>query len=531
MNSIAPVESKICAYAACKKEGASQLCGRCFQVNYCNRECQLSAWKADHKASCIHYMKPDALGLSRVHYAVLSGKEDAIPQNVLDRAQEIQFPFNGTLQDVRQLMALPAREGPISLQYQENGHAPKAQTQPEFSARNDGVLFKDGFVIRGENLLKMYRKHPGIPPNAITIDREDPRIKHFEESPPLVFQAEENKSVGNGLCAGQKIKKDEISCLLGGEEGGVEPHTRKAQFYNFAGSDQTKFCGKGALINHGPPNCRRIGILNYKGMPLVTVIVAIRDIEEGEFLHFDYAFNHSLLSKRYYLSPEAYAEAKRFCQQGHFALTKELAASMTQNKEPYLAEMFKYIFSVASLFVRLHVDSTLREKDTAKMIAAPHVQELFSDTFFFKHYSNLLQITQKIKETKDKELIEQISFLADHITQGGFVQALLAMGESKEFSAKTFKNYQLFGTILDQLDCFGEGVLTSNYTPVADRSAESKEEKADLESMGIVKQYKTLPPFLQKKIKDRIQQSYIPALRQRGSRDKEKALIDLEKKL
>ena len=37
----------------CKKKSLSlHKCGKCFKANFCNKECQLSSWKAGHKQEC-----------------------------------------------------------------------------------------------------------------------------------------------------------------------------------------------------------------------------------------------------------------------------------------------------------------------------------------------------------------------------------------------------------------------------------------------------------------------------------------------
>lgn len=74
--------AQMCDFNGCTSE-ATRVCGGCKTAQYCNRACQLAAWKTTHRAECVHAHQARAARKSHLGKEVLVAKPDASTPSLL----------------------------------------------------------------------------------------------------------------------------------------------------------------------------------------------------------------------------------------------------------------------------------------------------------------------------------------------------------------------------------------------------------------------------------------------------------------
>ena len=432
-------------------------CGGCRQIYYCNKKCQILAWQI-HATVCADF-KQDKQGLTSLHHAVLTGKEDQLSKEQKELLNVVRDSFNGTPADLMALMDEPNDNGPLSLSIKKKGKVTPL-TQQQF-VELTGVKFKENFVVTADN-IKDWHVSRGRLLNKEQAKRalmpQDPRVQRFANRQPLLFLIDK-LPLGIGLQAGESIAEGELICLKGGE---------------LQASASLRVAGLGALIPDGPPNCRITYLKHYKGLPYCAVIEAIRPIGKRENLYLNYGPEKYLKPRPYVIRDESYQEVVQFCQTNFYRNVNDTDTTICQN------ELFDYIWTTPSLFILLHLRNVLKVTQTKELLQNGFVRLKFSHLPIFNYYDKILSCIAMVQQ--NKEIISVIEFAQTKLSDTAFMQMLLVM-EGTSCSIDIL-HYQTFGMVFDQV------------IPV------HKNQKLDFSS--ILTKYALLPDQLKKIFKNNI---------------------------
>lgn len=450
----------ICGNGKCGKT-ALQMCGRCESVRYCSRECQLAAHKT-HKQGC-------------------------------------------------SFLRVPAPEGDIGWQFMEADGSVHSMTQEEFlKLTGDRAKFKTEPYATKES-VRHFRTHPqhlsALEQKAgHNIKNEDPRVAEFEKKPPILYLTQEGQ-LGLGVRAGQKIKKWSIVCLFGGEIRPDAPKNFKNFTYQVAGGeDHTDYTSKGVFVNFGAPNVAITLIVNYKNEINVSCLVALRDIERGEFLHTNYASNHGILQTKYIVDDQSYKQAEDFARD-HFYTALDLIASRKVDNEELVLEMFRYIINTSNLFFLLHLRQILSVQKTRELLSKNNTKKFFinNEPIYMHCYNKALDTIDKVIK-QGAPAVNAVINLAQDMTARAYSCVLQAVIDDQNIAAN-ITAYKTFGQILDQT------YLYTHKTPYGHRDYWEKDEKllpkstipnVVLDSDEIVTRKPLLTPFLLTTLKGEI---------------------------
>lgn len=499
---------------------ASKSCNQCKLVNYCDANCQKTAWTI-HKKICVptsqieRYTTLDNQGLTPLHYAVLRGKESTLLPAQQAQLSLVKDSFNGTPADLKNHLA-PASNDLISLKMITSDGKVTPLTQDKFLELT-GVRFKDGYMASPEVLLDLHSnsgKYKSINQSIDHIENTDTKVLLFDSNPPIVYLAEEQPGMGLGVQAGQDIKKGELICCTGGELVITRRNTYRSAMYNVQKFiSQDSFSGPAVFIYDGPPNCGFNCIKNYKGIPEYSVVVALRDIKKGEFLHLNYGPDHGLRGGEYTITPQADKEIENFCQNSFYK----------EQENIYETNCFLYIWGVSSLFIQLHLRETLdvkKTKDLMRNLVMKHPPT------YYQFYDSILTFIDKIHglKKKDEKIISLIEGLSKSLSEAAFVQMLLEMMEDTPSSA-SIPAYQTLGSLYDHLYLVVNGTLNGSYVN-RDEPAPKKELKIPF----IKEKYDSLPFKLKHTFKEQVLR-YMIFLKKNQLFDKYQSFDELKKKL
>jgi hypothetical protein len=254
------------------------------------------------------------------------------------------------------------------------------------------------------------------------------------------------------------------------------------------------------------------------GIPTYSVVIALRDIKQGELLHTSYGVDHGLRGGKYFISQQSYQEVVAYCQIDHFYTPEK---RMVADSDLYFEQMFDYIFGVSSLFIRLHLNEVLNVQKTQLLIKRPAIKLNFTlqtpPTYFWL-YPQLLDTIAKILKLKEKDskIVDSVNALSDVLTEAAFVQMLLLMQNNSRLTSASILHYQTLGELYDHLYLVLNGALNGTYLNKEDGSGDEKIPNFHPDISMIKIKYNSLPShlkttfqqqvdaYLQKTIEDRL---------------------------
>lgn len=279
----------------CRKTGELKKCGACYNVAYCSIECQKGAWKV-HKFVCKKASSENeecVLGLTPSHIRALEGR-GVTPNKVLSQ-------FGGTPQDLAELLRpAPAKDELVARLLDGNGRV-RPISQEEFQEMSGGITYIPGWKTTLKQFIPILQEatttavRDGITVYDGTHRDDKNKLLRFEKNPPeLLFQVDPLFN-GFGIAGKKKINAGEFICTFGGEvesnntDLSHEAGLRKSETVNPA-----HFSSEGAFINDGFPNSGRTAVMNYRGLPVVPMMMAFSEIEPGETIYSDYGIDHAV---------------------------------------------------------------------------------------------------------------------------------------------------------------------------------------------------------------------------------------------
>lgn len=223
--------------------------------------------------------------------------------------------------------------------------------------------------------------------------------------------------------------------------------------------------------------------------------MAIRDIKEGEFLHVPYGGDHALRGGKYVIGAKAYQEVLDFCANNSFY---RVGRSRNEKLNAYQRSMFRYIFGVSSLFLLLHLRGVLNVPKTKRLMQESELcQEMnFHPPTFYRFYVQLLELIQRILESKDRKLVASIDQMSCAISESAFVQMLLEMNKDQSLASDSVPYYQSLGELIDHAYLFTNGRLNSTYIGRTVGPNGEKMPDIPLNDDYVQSRYSTLPATL-----------------------------------
>ncbi|MFI5342900.1 MAG: zinc finger MYND domain-containing protein [Chlamydiales bacterium] len=394
------------------------LCSRCKNVHYCNVQCQRAAWKT-HQIICNnHFLIPE---------------DDEIVCKLQDS--------NG----VRDL------------------------TQNEFRRRMNLTFVSEPLFSKDALNAIQFSENP----EWITLS-EKPAI---EDSIALHYQGEE---MGHGVIALKKIPKGTVICGYGGvafpdENWSREPHTHRSCLYAASGGnlvfDAAEHASLGAIVNDGFPNCElksKVGLKIYSGtirVPLEKVIVAIKDIEEGEALYIDYGSQHMIKKAPYRLEESAFHRmAQKYSQELDISFLNKTGwvfsavdSSKSDTSDLVTSTEIEYIMTTPSALALLHLRTDLDAAKTLLSLDALSQEIKGRFPLEIEDARTILKGLTKIKRS------ERIAFseIVSKISQRSLIGLCNSINESP--SQPSMEDCEKFGSALDKLRLMFFGTLSGSY--------------------------------------------------------------------
>lgn len=369
----------------CFQPGARAQCGRCKLISYCSKECQSLAWKTHHKLICAPKGSPEAIyinednrGFSKVHYAALFHRNQSLPEPLYRHFATAQCKHGCTPDELAALTAKPPQETTVFLE----GRV-QPLSQDEYRALT-GNWFHPNVYMCPEEVVEIFQKPLKLSSDYnLSIQNEsDAEViaRHKANPPDLVIAPE--PLMGNGLKTLTEIDSGEVICRFGGELTSRKTRSHLANLDNVNLEDtpftfdQTRYSGVGRFANEGPPNAVFIPIYE-NNLPPSFCLRAIRTINVGEFIYWDYGPSHPLKQKKYYLTPVSENKLDLFCrtriQATHDYFDILNKGKTSAGKGDYF--LMQYLIATPRVFFALHLNGALNAEHSLEFFKHPVVNK------------------------------------------------------------------------------------------------------------------------------------------------------------
>ena len=292
------------------------------------------------------------------------------------------------------------------------------------------------------------------------------------------------KEIGCGLKANKAIELGDIICSFGGEialsnDWAAKLQSHRSHLTAIHGDncifDPFRYANLGAYVNDGPPNCELQTY--YRGNYLDKVLVAIREIQEGEIVYIDYGWTHPIKQAPYLIDQNALERLQqRYGECLDITILNKtgwvcsaLDSSLIASSELLKAAEIIYIMTTPSVLAQLHLTTSINPLTTLQSLTmvSSQIRNKFPDEF--KSASLILTALSKIKDTDKKEFSKLVSTLSQRSLK------ILAQLLATLPSGQSLENCAILAKALDNLMLLCHGTMNGTLWNTTERAVFEKQ--------------------------------------------------------
>lgn len=467
-------------------------------------------------------LQQDKFGYSALHYAAMEGTDlefldilrgvknenevEVVSPGTIGQLQNLRDQFNGTAEDLVRLTQsreMADLDGHDSVVQYETADGDVVGLSAQGFQEVTNFPFRSFFKVSPELLMNLHEKGEEVatvPQGSLRLNphKEQEAWERFvKEAPPLVLFHQEG--MGLSVKAGADTPAGSIVTLFTGEYSDpaiqVPSKTHKQYTYSMGNVDPTTGTNLGPMINDGVPNIMPMPVKKQDGLPLLTSFITLLDVQAGEPLYFDYGSTHTVKDGPYVIPHQAYERLQKFFTGTNLMAEKNKPTTLLEAM--YKNQMVRYVGGTPSALIRLHLDGTLKVRDTLKILTPEYIGLIGSD--WASYFPEMIKTVDKILKSNQQE---KTMPLLQRLTQRTVIELFVTcMKEKHRFTSKEMDGYLRLGEIYDDLYLFVNGVLAGDLRGMED-AADYKEQPLNFDAIS--EKYQQLTSDLRAKVCEKI---------------------------